>query len=101
PPPSPESHPTTRSSTAVTATAAPWRLAAKLTANTPTSPTATSSHPTPVVSRCRGNGGGAPEGRRRRRERRTLAATGAGRAAAGRVVRGGGVVAPPVRIMRG
>src|SRR6266511_5532882 len=71
------SHRTTRSSAAVTATAVPCRLATKLTANTATSPTAASSHPTPVVSRCRGSGGGAPEGRRRR-DWRTLAATVAG-----------------------
>ena len=80
---SPLSHLTTRSSAAVRATAAQWRLAAKVTANTATSPTAASSHPTPVVSRCRGSGGGAPEGRRRRRDWRTLAATLTGWSAAG------------------
>ncbi len=71
---SPASHRTTRPSAAVTKTAAQWRLAAKVTANKATSPTAASSHPTPEVSRCRGSGGGAPEGRRRRRDWRTLAA---------------------------
>ena len=65
---SPVSQRATRSSAAVTATAAPCRLATKLTVNTTTSPTAASSHPTPLISRCRGNGGGAPEGRRRRLE---------------------------------
>ena len=65
---SPVSQRATRSSAAVTATAAPCRLATKLTVNTTTSPTAASSHPTPLISRCLGNGGGAPEGRRRRLE---------------------------------
>jgi hypothetical protein len=88
------SHRTTRSSAAVTATAAPRRLAAKLTANTATSPTAASSHPTPVVSRCRGSGGGAPEGRRRRRDRRTPASTLSGWSATCVVVS----MAPPVTV---
>jgi hypothetical protein len=93
---SPASHRTTRSSAAVTATAAPCRLATKLTANTATSPTAASSHATPVISRCRGNGGGAPEGRRRRLERRTLAAAGAGSSA--ECVAVAVFMAPPVTV---
>src|SRR4029450_860232 len=75
---SPVSHRATRLSAPVTATAAPCRLVTKLTVNTTTSPTAASSHPTPLASRCRGSGGGAPGGRRRRRDRRTLVAALAG-----------------------
>src|SRR5512132_1626552 len=92
---SPLSHRTIRSSAAVTATAAPWRLAAKLIAKTATSPTAASSHPTPVVSRCRGSGGGAPEGRRRFRDWRALVSTPAGWSAAACVVRVVVAMAPP------
>jgi hypothetical protein len=62
---SPASHLTTVSSATVTATAGPRMPLPKTMIASATSTTAASSHPTPLVCRWYGNGGGSPDGRRR------------------------------------
>jgi len=66
---SPASHLTTASSTTVTATAEPRIPRANTASASPTSTTAATSQPTPLVCSRYGSGGGAPVGRRRRGDR--------------------------------
>src|SRR6266567_2463458 len=68
---SPANHSTTRSSAAMTASAAPCRLAAKVTANSATSARVATSQPALLTWKVRGSGGGAPVGRRLRLDGRT------------------------------
>src|SRR5215204_4943477 len=65
----PASQPTTASSITVAVTAGPRRPRPKITKVSPTSTTAATSQPTPLVCSRYGNAGGAPVGRRRRGDR--------------------------------
>src|SRR5215213_5861814 len=72
----PASQPTTASSITVAVTAWPRRPRPKITKVSPTSTTAATSQPTPLVCSRYGNGGAAPVGRRRRGDRTASGCTG-------------------------